>query len=169
MKFYLYLAAVCCIFLVGCSSSDSSTPNNSEGSVDSFTVPAELLGTWQLSCMGDETTGYQVQTIEFTAAVTTYTAEKYTDDVCQAEDTTDPISSSSGAAEFGDLITTTNGVEAREWDHINDMFNNMILDPTITSYNIYYIQNDVLFNSGGATTEENRPDTLDFTEEWIKQ
>lgn len=163
MKNYLFLAAACSV-LIGCGSSGSPTTD----STDVFEVPTELLGSWSVACSEDASSGYQIETINFAASTTTYTLNRFTDEACEITNVENPGRSSSGAARFGDVITTTNGVDAREWDHINDMVNDEVLDPTVTSYNIYYVLNDVLYHASGGTEEE-RPDTLDFNVEWVKQ
>ncbi|MDB4224976.1 hypothetical protein N9850_14520 [Granulosicoccus sp.] len=163
MKQFLPLT-LCCLIFAGCSSSNSPTTESIDGG-----TPSELIGIWELACSGEESSGYQIQTLDFTDTRLTYTSQRYIDDNCLTEDVDNPGSSSSGAVTFGDNITTTNGVEAREFDHLNDTFNSEPLDPIVISYNIYLIQGGVLYIGGGSAVEADSPDTLNFDSGYLKQ
>lgn len=132
-------------------------------------VPLDLVGKWQRACSGNADSGYQIETLEFSETILSYMSQRFVDDTCQTENVDNPGSSSSGGILVGDLVITTSGVEARELDNWNDTFNSEPLDPIVISYNIYYIQDDVLYLSGGATEESERPNTLDFENGWMRQ
>ncbi|MEJ2453678.1 MAG: hypothetical protein P8103_05920 [Candidatus Thiodiazotropha sp.] len=168
-----FLAALM-FFLHGCGGSSSTTtpPVSTPGN----TQPTELEGSWRKACSPadplDPDTHYDIITLTFVGDEFFSDIENYDDSGCTIPLAISPNPTASGTFVLGDLITATDGTEAREIDTHIDTYDGAPF--IIDDYVIYRIDADTLYladesGSYDGSIPQLRPQTLDYTRPYIRQ
>ncbi len=161
-------------FLQGCGGSSSSTSPSVETPNNGQTT--ELEGSWRKSCSPadpmDPDTHYDIITLTFSGNEFYSDIENYGDSGCSAPLPISPNPTASGTFVLGELITATDGTQAREIDTHIDTYNGAPF--IINDYVIYRIVTDTLYladESGGydGSIPQLRPQTLDYTRPFVRQ
>ena len=162
------------VFLAGCggSSSGSSTSDGTSFSSE----PTELEGSWRKPCSPadplDPDTHYDIITLTFIGNEFFSDIENYEDSGCTLPLAIAPNPTASGTFILGDLITASDGTQAREIDTHIDTYNGAPF--IIDDYVIYRIETDILYladESGirDGSTPALRPQTLDYMRPYNRQ
>ncbi|MGH1487218.1 MAG: hypothetical protein ACRBCI_13475 [Cellvibrionaceae bacterium] len=150
----------------------NSGNGNNGGASSGGNTTTELEGEWLKICGPIDPAfpadGYDIVRLTFMGDQIFTDIENYTDAACSVAFPQSPNPTATSTFTLGEVVMTSNGIDATEIDIQITEFNGAPFDEF--EYDIYAIEDDNLY--GGTViglSPEERPDTLDFIRVFVRQ